>query len=55
MDWNEEVSSKFKGSIEDPHVYVVDKNGIIRWKKILSTPFQSQDEMNKLINKLIEE
>jgi hypothetical protein len=55
MDWDEAVFSKFKGSTEDPHVYVVDKNGIIKYKAILNTPFQSQDPMNKLISNLLNE
>jgi hypothetical protein len=55
MDWDETVFAKFKGSFEDPHVYVVDKNGIIRFKAVLNTPFQSQDPMNKLISTLLNE
>lgn len=55
LDWDEAVFTKFKGSTEDPHVYVVDKKGIIRFKAILNTPFQSQDGMNKIISTLLEE
>lgn len=55
MDWDEQVSERFKGSPDDPHIYVVDRNGIVRYKMVLSTPFTSQDPMNKLIESLLEE
>jgi len=54
LDWDEAVTTKFKGSPDDPHVYVVDKTGIVRFKAILNTPFQSQDPMNKIISALLD-
>lgn len=53
LDWDEEITKKFNGSKEDPHVYVVDKNGIIRYKQILSTPFFSHDQIDKTISDLL--
>lgn len=55
MDLDEEVSIKFKASKEEPHIYVVDKKGIIRYKMILRTPFVSKDEMEDVISKLLNE
>lgn len=55
MDWDEEVTKKYNGSKEDPHVYVVDKNGVVRYKEILSTPLLSHDQIDKTIAKLLEE
>lgn len=55
MDLDEEVSIKFKASKEEPHIYVVDKKGIVRYKMILKTPFVSKDEMEETISKLLNE
>lgn len=56
MDWKEEVFAKYKVGKEDqPHIYVVDKKGVIRYKKILSTPFESKEEMEKIIENLLDE
>lgn len=55
MDWNEEVFAKYKvGKDDPPHVYVVDKKGIVRYKKILNTPFDSKDEMEKIVESLLD-
>jgi len=55
MDWDEKVSEMYKVSLDDPHIYVVDKKGKITFKLILTTPFVSQDPMNEAIeNALIE-
>lgn len=55
MDWDEEIAKKFNGSKEEPHVYVVDKNGVIKYKQILSTPFLSHDQVDKAIAGLLAE
>lgn len=55
MDWDEAITKKFNGSKEDPHVYVVDKTGVIRYKQVLSTPFFSHDQIDKTISSLLEE
>lgn len=49
MDWDEDVFEKYKGSLDDPHIYVVDKSGTIKFKQILKTPFISTDPMNRAI------
>ncbi len=55
MDWDEDITKKFNGSKEEPHVYVVDKNGIIKYKQILSTPLLSHDQIDKTIAGLLAE
>lgn len=55
MDWYEDTFVKFKGSKEDPHVYVVDKNGVVRYKKILTSPFIPREELDQTIDELLKE
>jgi peroxiredoxin len=55
MDWDEEITKRFKGSKEDPIVYVVDKTGTIRYKEVLSTPFLSHEKIDKTISDLLNE
>lgn len=55
MDWDEEITKRFKGSKEDPIVFVVDKTGTIRYKEVLVTPFLSHDKIDKMIETLLSE
>ncbi|GIW22737.1 MAG: hypothetical protein KatS3mg068_1744 [Candidatus Sericytochromatia bacterium] len=55
MDWDEEVSEKYKVNLEDPHIYVVNKKGIIVFKQTLTTPFVSTDPMNEAIENALKE
>jgi hypothetical protein len=55
MDWDEKVSENYKVNLDDPHIYVVNKRGIIIFKQTLITPFVSTEPMNEAIENALKE
>jgi peroxiredoxin len=55
MHWDEKVSENYKVNLDDPHIYVVNKRGIIIFKQTLITPFVSTEPMNEAIENALKE
>lgn len=53
MDWDNKTTKRLGGTKKYAMIYVVDKKGKLRYKKLLKNPFDSVAPIEKIVKKLL--